>query len=325
MNESIASLIDLEKKIGLTTESKAETIEKKMKRLKSLVKSQQKVRAKRKQVLKELSIDHPEVATKLKKLEVKTTAGRPNLESQQKGLLEAIISIVIPGSSAHDRRRSEVYNSVRSLDYLKSALEKKGFNLSRTATYYRLLPANMRRKDGKRHVHSVPVKLQRTQNDLRKKHPDGHFAMASVMFTRELANLFGDNHVFFLSQDDKTRVLLGLPISKKQTAILMHLEYEVTLPDYDFPIGEKHKLIPSVYAACLKKDGEVSYNGPTFISIRSGKHDKGCAETHSDDFERIFQLEEFQDAALTPNKDVKPLVFVSVDGGPDEVPKNSKP
>ena len=139
-----------------------ETIEKKMKRYKSLVKSQQKVRAKRKQVLKELSIDHTEVAaTKLKKLEVKTTAGRPNLKSQQEGLLEAILSIVIPGSSADDHRRSEVYNSVRSLDDLKSALEKKGFNLSRTATYYRLLPANMHHKDGKRHVHTVPVKLQR--------------------------------------------------------------------------------------------------------------------------------------------------------------------
>ena len=255
LNESIASLVDLEKKIGLTTESKAhlkslmgerETIEKKMKRLKSLVKSQQKFRSKRKQVLKELSIDHPDVATKLKKLEVKITAGRQNLESQQEGLLEAILSIVIPGSSADDRRRLEVCNSVRSLDDLKSALEKKDFNLSRTATYYRLLPASMRHKDGKRHVHTIPVKLQRPQNDLRKKHPDGHFAMASVMFTRELANLFGDNHVFFLSQDDKARVPLGLPISKKQTAILMHLEYKVMLPDHDFPIGEKHKLIKMV-------------------------------------------------------------------------------
>ena len=174
LNESIASLIDLEKKIGLTTESKAETIEKKMKRLKSLVKSQQKVRAKRKQVLKELSIDHPEVATKLKKLEVKTTTGQPNLESQQDGLLEAILSIVIAGSSADDRRRSEVYISVRSLDDLKSALKKKGFNLSRTAVYYRLLCANMRHKDGKRHAHTVPVKLQRPQNDLRKTQPDNH-------------------------------------------------------------------------------------------------------------------------------------------------------
>ena len=77
----------------------------------------------------------------------------------------------------------------------------------------------MHHKDGKSHVHTVLVKLQDPQNDLRKKHPDGHFAMASVMFTRELANLFGDNHVFFLSQDGKAHVPLGLPISKKQTAI----------------------------------------------------------------------------------------------------------
>ena len=47
-------------------------------------------------------------------------------------------------------------------------------------------------------------------------------------------------------------------------------------------------------------------------------------ETHSDDFERILQLEEFQDAALMPNKDVKPLMFVSVDGRPDEAPKNQQ-
>ena len=180
----------------------------------------------------------------------------------------------------------------------------------------------MRHKDGKRHVHTVPVKLQRPQNDLRKKHLDGYFAMASVMFTRELANLFGDNHVFFLYQDDKARVPRGLPISKKQTAILMHLEYKVTLTDHDFSIGEKHKLVPSVYAACLKKEGKVSYNGPTFISTRCGKDGKSYAETHSDDFERILQLEEFQDAALMRNKYVKPLVFVSVDGGPGEAPKN---
>ena len=66
----------------------------------------------------------------------------------------------------------------------------------------------------------------------KKKHPDGHFAMASVKFARELANLSGDNYAFFLSQDDKVRVPLGLPISKKETAILMHLEYKVMLPDH---------------------------------------------------------------------------------------------
>lgn len=74
----------------------------------------------------------------------------------------------------------------------------------------------------------------------------------------------------------------------------------------------------------MKKDDQIGVNGPTFISIRSVKHDKSCAATHSDDFERILQLEEFRNATLTANNDAKPLVFVSVDGGPDEAPKNQQ-
>ena len=333
LNESIASLVDLEKKIGLISDNKThlkslmgerEATEKKLKRLKSLVKSQQKLRGKRKQVVKEPAIDHPEIGYKLKKLEVKKTPERLNFESQVESLHEAIFSLAVPESTADEHLRTEIFNSVHSLDDLNKAFEKKGFDLSRTATYCRLLPANLRHTDGKRHVHTVPVKLCRPQNDLRKKYQDGHFAIASVTFARELANLFGDHHVLFLSQDDKASVPLGLPISKKQTAILMHLEYKVMLPDHDYPIGTKHKLIPSVYAAYLKKDGEISYNCSTFISIRSVKHDKNCAATHSDNIERVLQLEKFQDAATTPNREVKPLVFISVDGGPDEAPKNQQ-
>ena len=70
----------------------------------------------------------------------------------------------------------------------------------------------------------VPVKLSRPQSNLRKKHVDSHFAMASVKHARELASLFSKENVFFLSQDDKTKFPLGLPVSKKQTAILMHVE-----------------------------------------------------------------------------------------------------
>ena len=76
--------------------------------------------------------------------------------------------------------------------------------------------------------------------------------MASVKHARELASLFSDKNVFFLSADDKARVPLGLPVSKKQTASLIRLEDKVKLPDHDFPIREKHKLIPSAYAACEK-------------------------------------------------------------------------
>ena len=97
------------------------------------------------------------------------------------------------------------------------------------------------------------MKLSRPQNNLRKKHVDSHFAMASVKHARELASLFSKENVFFLSQDDKARVPLGLPRSKKQTAILMHAEYKVSLSDHDFPIGKSHKLIPSVFCFMSSK------------------------------------------------------------------------
>ena len=38
----------------------------------------------------------------------------------------------------------------------------------------------------------------------------------------------------------------------------MHLEYKVRLLDHDFPIGTRHKLIPSVYAQCNIKAENVS-------------------------------------------------------------------
>ena len=89
-------------------------------------------------------------------------------------------------------------------------------------------------------------------------------------------------------------------------------------------IGEKHKLIPSVYAICKQKDGKISHSGPTFISIRSGKHDSSTASSHQYDFERLLNLEEFSSSMKDGNGIIKPLLFIAVDGGPDEAPSNQK-
>ena len=106
----------------------------------------------------------------------------------------------------------------------------------------------------------------------------------------------------------------------------MHLDYKVTLPDHDFPIGENHKLIPSVYACCLPdRDDQVGYSGPTYVAIRSAKHNKSCAESHIEDFNRLLTTDAFREQMCAPEStEMKPLVFVSVDGGPDEAPKNAK-
>lgn len=130
---------------------------------------------------------------------------------------------------------------------------------------------------------------------------------------------------FFLSQDDKCRVPIGLPAVKNQVRIAMHVQYRIQLPDHDWVIAAKHKLIPSVYAACVfGSDGCVSYNGPTYIAVRSGKHDHSGADSHLQDFYQLLKAEEFAEQIKTDNGDIKPVIAVTVDGGPDENPRFPK-
>lgn len=92
-----------------------------------------------------------------------------------------------------------------------------------------------------------------------------------------MSSLLGPDEVAFLSQDDKARVAIGITAANKQAPLLMHLEYRVTLPDHDWVVANRHKLIPSVYAGIhIKPNGmgqreAVGYSGPTYVAIRSGK------------------------------------------------------
>ena len=70
-------------------------------------------------------------------------------------------------SSADDRNRCEHLRSVKTLDDLHSELNHLGFNLSRSATYLRLLPRRSDVREEKRHVQTVKVKLVRPVNSLR--------------------------------------------------------------------------------------------------------------------------------------------------------------
>ena len=105
--------------------------------------------------------------------------------------------------------------------------------------------------------------------------------------------------MFFLSQDEKAKIPIGLPISNKQTALLIHFDHKISLPDHDFPIGEQHISIPSVNASCLKKKvGSIGYSGPTNIAIPSQKHYKSSASLHLKDFNNILKLPEFESASI---------------------------
>ena len=94
----------------------------------------------------------------------------------------------------------------------------------------------------------------------------------------EIAAILGPEEVTFHSIDDKAKVPIGITTAKKQTPLLMHMEYQVTLPDYDFVVGSKRKLIPSVIGdmkVVKNKDvtnDAVSYSDPRYIAIRSVKY-----------------------------------------------------
>ena len=73
--------------------------------------------------------------------------------------MAAISRIAISGSAAHERRRSEIIRTVKTLDQLTEALNREGYSLKRSSVYLRLLPRNSVTKEGKRHVIKAPVKL----------------------------------------------------------------------------------------------------------------------------------------------------------------------
>lgn len=315
---------------GETTNDEIKRLEKKLNEAKNKLNKQRanadyqrKFRYARKRKLTELCASSDEAASSLK---LRNVAGRPRIEHDQPEILQAIIDLATFGGAAQDRRRTEEIRACMTLDDLHEKLLAKGFNLSRHATYLRLLTKNSKKIEGKTHIATVPVKLCKAQNDHHKNHIDRNFCTTSIRYVESLSSILGPKQVCFSSQDDKARVPIGLKAAQKQAHILMHLEYRVRLPDHDWVIAERHKLIPSVYAGIVIKNQalgnpeDVTYSGPTYIAIRSGKHDSSTASTHFDDFQRLLDLKEF-DGIMKVNGLIKPIVVITSDGGPDENPR----
>ncbi|CAF1083211.1 unnamed protein product, partial [Didymodactylos carnosus] len=333
VNEKIVSLIQL-KNMGLATDDSKRNLKKlfaerkkksnELKRLKTEQVRKAKFRQKKKQIVEQLCEKNPEIAGELSKI-YRTTIGRPPIEEQCPDLLQIIEEIAKCGGASDDKRRSEQIRPCLTLDDLREKIKQRGYDIKRSTLYYRLLPRRPTSIDGRRHVRTVPVRLRRAQNNDHGKHEDGHFATATIRYIKDLAGIFGNDVVFFLSQDDKCKVPIGLPAAKIQAPMLMHLDYAVKLPDHDWTVAPRHQLTPSVYAACvINPDGDVGYSGPTYIAVRSAKHDRSDAQSHAKDFDTLVQLKEFEKVCRDLNGNIKPIVIVTVDGGPDENPRFPK-
>ena len=175
--------------------------------------------------------------------------------------------------------------TVKTLDDLTNAVHSLGYIVSRSALYLRLLPCSQTSIQGRKHVSTLPVKLVRPQNDLRRKHPDRMFCSESSKAADAIAKYLGPKACLYISQDDKSSVPLGRTAAKVQAPILM-----------------------------FDEENGVGYCGETYVAIRSSKHNNSSAFSHQQDLRRMKDLlpEIFRD---------KSVLIKSVDGGPDENPR----
>ena len=149
------------------------------------------------------------------------------------------------------------------------------------------------------------------------------FAISSIRALKEIAAILGPEEVPLHSMDDKAKVLIGITAAKKQTSLLMHIEYQITLPYHDFVVGSKHKVIPSVIGDMKVVNSKdltndvVSYSGPTYIAIRSAKHSGSSAFHHLPDMNRARSLPEFIKNFQNQHSREKKVMIIAVDGAPD--------
>ena len=80
----------------------------------------------------------------------------------------------------------------------------------------------------------------------RKKNPDRWFTAATMKLVEELVVLMGKNNVGIIVKDYKDHhIPLDIPAVKKQSPILMIIEYPVILPAHTFVVSTRYTLIPS--------------------------------------------------------------------------------
>jgi len=147
------------------------------------------------------------------------------------------------------------------------------------------------------------------------KHLDSHFVSATLRYIKDLAGTFGNDCVFYLVQDTKSSIRIGRPAARGHSPLMLRLDYQTCSANSTLiPESVRHQLKPTVYSSCLIDDaGSVTDSGPTYISIRSAKHDRVSIDCEEVDFDRVVKLKEFERTARNHIGEVKPIIIMSSD------------
>ncbi|CAF1129204.1 unnamed protein product [Adineta ricciae] len=323
ISDNIANLIQV-KNMGLSTEETNHTLKKLIRQKKqrstelSLLRSKQRAglryRQRRKKRLETLCNTDPEVATELLKLYKASTISAHSIDNVSSDLLQTLEEIARIGGVS-DQNPGNIPQPCTTLDELRDKIRTRSYEIRRSSTYYRLLPSGAFSEDGKKHVISTAVRLRQLQGIELTKHPDYHFVCATLKHIKDLAATFGNDCVFYLIQDNKASVRIGRPAARGQSPLILHLDYQMsTANSTPIPNTVPHQLKPTVYASCIIDEvGVVTDAGPTYVSIRSAKHDRMSIDCEEVDFEQVVKLKEFEKTARNHIGEVKPIIIMNVD------------
>ena len=142
-DKQLKSLIE-SRKLGILDEESAATISRRikvvseekqklmrgLKRKKTLQKATMKFRRLEKEKKAKIQRDFPEIAASVK-LKVHDQPGRPTLDIDQPEMMNDILNIATIGAACSDKRREDLFRSIKTLDDLHRELLKMGYRISR--------------------------------------------------------------------------------------------------------------------------------------------------------------------------------------------------
>jgi hypothetical protein len=187
--------------------------------------------------------------------------GRPSYALKNPELYDQLHASIEFGSA--DNRRRKEWIKVRTISHLRTAMEENYQQyLSKSCLQTYLLPRHPNSIQAKRHHHPALIQNVAVSRNEMSSHEDSHYCLASVKGVRQFAETFPENSII-ISQDDKAKVPLGIPAVGRTFSTVQTHNQPVSIPDHDFPVSSKHKLIPSVYLVIDPTD--------TNESTRSGR------------------------------------------------------
>ena len=123
------SATTISRRIKVVSEEKLK-LERGLKRKKTLQKATIKFRRLEKEKKKKIQRDFPEIAASIK-LKVLDQPGRPTLDIDQPEMMNDILHIATIGAACSDKRREDLFRSIKTLDDLHRELQKMGYRISR--------------------------------------------------------------------------------------------------------------------------------------------------------------------------------------------------